>query len=76
MLDLEALPSRAPRACTLHGGDDYELLFTVPPAACAAVTALPGVTRIGEMRAGSGVALREGGRESPAAGAGFDHFAG
>jgi hypothetical protein len=38
--------------------------------------ALPDVTRIGEMRAGSGVTLLEGGRTRAAAHAGFDHFAG
>lgn len=79
VLDVDALPSTAPRHCVLHGGDDYELLFTVPPARVAAVAALPGVTRIGEMRAGEGVSLRESGRETAAASvagpAGYDHFA-
>jgi thiamine-monophosphate kinase len=79
VLDVDALPSTAPRHCVLHGGDDYELLFTVPPARVAAVAALPGVTRIGEIRAGEGVSLREAGRESAAASvagpAGYDHFA-
>jgi thiamine-monophosphate kinase len=80
VLDLDALPSTAPRPCVLYGGDDYELLFTVPPAQSAAVATLPGITRIGEMRCGEGVTLREGGRESSAASAaasaaGFDHFA-
>jgi thiamine-monophosphate kinase len=79
VLDVDALPSTAPRHCVLHGGDDYELLFTVPPARVAAVAALPGVTRIGEMRAGDGVTLREAGRETAAASvagpAGYDHFA-
>jgi thiamine monophosphate kinase len=50
-------------------------LFRGPAAGAAAVTALPDVTRIGEMRAGSGVTLLEGGRTSAAAQAGFDHFA-
>jgi thiamine-monophosphate kinase len=79
VLDVDALPSTAPRHCVLHGGDDYELLFTVRPARVAAVAALPGVTRIGEMRAGDGVTLRESGRETAAASvagpAGYDHFA-
>lgn len=79
VLDVDALPSTAPRHCVLHGGDDYELLFTVRPARVAAVAALPGVTRIGEMRAGEGVSLRESGRETAAASvagpAGYDHFA-
>lgn len=35
----------------LTGGDDYELLFTLPPA----LDAPPGCTLIGEVRSGSGV---------------------
>ncbi|MDX1710329.1 MAG: thiamine-phosphate kinase [Rhodovibrionaceae bacterium] len=46
------------------GGDDYELLFTVPPEAVEAVEALSReldcpVTRIGRMRADAGVVLRD-----------------
>lgn len=78
VLDVGALPSDLPRACVLQGGDDYELLFAVPPEAIDAVSALPGVTRIGGMRAGSGVRLLEAGCETDAADeaghAGFDHF--
>ena len=41
---------RDPLALTLHGGEDYELLFTVPPAgiqtAIAAVAAAGGTTRV------------------------------
>ena len=73
---LAALDAVASQPYALHGGDDYELLFTVPQARIAAVTALPDVTRIGEMRAGSGVTLLEDGRTRAAARAGFDHFAG
>jgi thiamine-monophosphate kinase len=73
---LAALDAVASQPYALHGGDDYELLFTVPQARAAAVMALPDVTRIGEMRAGSGVTLLEGGRTRAAAHAGFDHFAG
>lgn len=79
VLDLETLPTVLPRICVLHGGDDYELLFTVPPERVATADALPGVLRIGAMRAGAGVVLREGGLETDAGtaqgGAGFDHFA-
>ena len=64
----------------LAGGDDYELLFTAPPAARAAVQAAgeaagTRVTRIGRITAtpglvlldGQGHPLREGYRA-------FDHF--
>ena len=73
---LAALDAVASQPYALHGGDDYELLFTVPQSRAAAVMALPDVTRIGEMRAGSGVTLLEDGRTRAAAHAGFDHFAG
>lgn len=97
VLDLDALPrSAALAACfapdaalrfTLEGGDDYELLLAVPPAQVAQVAAMPGLTRIGELRAATDAApgarvmlrAREADgvvRERPAAAAGFDHFAG
>lgn len=68
------------RACLLSGGDDYELAFTAPPEARDAVAraaelARVTVTRIGRMREGAGVTVRD------AAGAplaldrpGYDHF--
>ena len=72
--------------CVLEGGDDYELLLAVPPAHVAQVAAMPGLARIGELReasasAGARVTLRRRAAdgalvEAPAAGAGFDHFAG
>lgn len=91
VLDVDALPRSAALAagftpeaalrCTLEGGDDYELLLAVPSAHLARVAAMPGLTRIGELRAGTGVTLRRRAAdgtltETPAAGAGFDHFAG
>lgn len=97
VLELDALPrSAALAACfapeaslrfMLDGGDDYELLLAVPPARASRVAALPGLTRIGELRpaadaaSGTGVMLRGRDadgvvRERPAATAGFDHFAG
>lgn len=96
-LDLDALPRSAaldacctPETalrCVLEGGDDYELLFAVPPAYIARVAAMPCVTRIGELRAGadavSGTRVMLRGRdadgvmrERPVATTGFDHFAG
>lgn len=55
----------------LHGGEDYELLFTLPPRVDppAEFEGLP-LTRIGLMRRGAGVEL-EG---SPLEARGWDHF--
>lgn len=94
VLDLDALPRSAALAAgftpeaalrsMLDGGDDYELLLAVPPAQVARVAAMPGLTRIGELRDASTAArvtLRRRAAdgtlsETPATGAGFDHFAG
>lgn len=57
----------------LHGGEDYELLFTVPPRT-AVPRAIAGValTRIGTMRKGpAGRVLLDG---APLAPLGYDHF--
>jgi len=67
-----------PLALALDGGDDYELLFTVPqkhlrrvPASVAGVK----LTRIGEITRGSQVLMvAEGGRESRLVPGGWDHF--
>ena len=89
-VDLAALPrstvlAAQPRAlqheCLLRGGDDYELLFTAPPAAAAAVqragdAAGVAVTRIGTITAEPTlVVVDEHGREQHPAARGFDHFA-
>ena len=62
----------------LHGGDDYELLFTLPPdAAPPAVRdldSLCAVTCIGEIAAGSGVACRRGAAVAQVPSGGYDHF--
>jgi thiamine-monophosphate kinase len=60
-------------AHALHGGEDYELLFTAPPAAIPArLGALP-LARIGTMRKGkAGMVLFE---QKPLALLGYDHFA-
>jgi len=90
LLQTEALPRSAVLAaqapalqleCLLHGGDDYELLFTAAPerrpavlqaAAAAGVT----VSCIGRMDAEPGLVLVDGqGRRTPVAARGFDHFA-
>jgi thiamine-monophosphate kinase len=64
----------------LHGGEDYEILCTVPPGRVAklqrrqAQLACP-ITRVGEVVAGSGVrVIGEEGTEVKLARAGYDHF--
>lgn len=88
-LDLDHLPVSAELArrhsradCerfVLFGGDDYELLFTVPAAAAASVAAewsggLP-LHRIGVMEAGTGVRCVRSGQIEVVTGSGYDHFA-
>jgi thiamine-monophosphate kinase len=78
---LAALPPALQRQCVLAGGDDYELLFTAPPARRDAVLAAAGragvaVTRCGEIVAGSGLRLLDAaGQLLRASWPGFDHFA-
>ena len=89
-IELEALPrsavlARQPQAlqleCLLVGGDDYELLFTAPPARHAAVLAAGAeagvaLTRIGRIVAEPGLRLVDGdGRAVAGPRRGFDHFA-
>lgn len=68
-------------ACSLSGGDDYELCFTAPPAARAAIDAVSArlelpLTRIGTMgAAAAGVTVfDEHSREIHFDRPGFDHF--
>ncbi|MCZ8130375.1 MAG: thiamine-phosphate kinase [Steroidobacteraceae bacterium] len=66
------------REFALAGGDDYELLFTVPPAARTALAGLlaggaPACHCIGEIVAGRGVRVVDERGDHPAP-AGFDHF--
>ena len=68
------------RRAVLTGGDDYELAFTAPPGARAAVEragaqAATPVTRIGRITEGSALALVDaGGRTIAERYASFDHF--
>jgi thiamine-monophosphate kinase len=77
---LAAQPVALQRLCTLAGGDDYELLFTAPAAAEAAVrraAAQAGVaaTPIGRIEAGPGLHLVDAeGRAVENRYASFDHF--
>ncbi len=74
-------PTELQRECALAGGDDYELLFTAPPARADAVqtaarqAGVP-VTRIGRIEAGAGLRLVDA-HGAPVAHhfASFDHFA-
>ena len=68
------------REYALTGGDDYELLFTVPLARLGAMTnavtqGLGPVTRIGSLTGGSGVKVIARSGVTQFSGAGFDHFA-
>lgn len=83
LMAARTLPADAPTRLPfiLTGGDDYELAFTAPPAASAAVQAAAEhaatpVTRIGRIEAEPGLRLIDAdGRAAPLAARGFDHFA-
>jgi thiamine-monophosphate kinase len=78
---LRSLPEAARLECLLNGGDDYELLFTAPQDARAAVaqaSAASGtpVHRIGHITAAPGLRLRgTDGRVDTLSARSFDHFA-
>jgi thiamine-monophosphate kinase len=69
------------RTCALAGGDGYELCFTAPTTQRAAIEAAAAsvgvaVSRIGVIRAESGLSLRDrAGAEVAPPGRGYDHFA-
>lgn len=62
----------------LHGGDDYELLFTVPKRRLGRLRAAPGffgLRAIGEIRSAKGISLvSEGGRTKELRPSGWDSF--
>lgn len=68
------------RQAILAGGDDYELLFTVPPDRSALIDAISarlglGLTRIGRICTGSGVVVLDGSGEAiDLKVKGHDHF--
>jgi thiamine-monophosphate kinase len=77
---LGAVGREAAREYALTGGDDYELLFTVPLARLGAMTnaisrGLGPVTRIGSLVSGSGVRVFSRSGVMQFSGVGFDHFA-
>ena len=67
--------------CILGGGDDYELLFTANTDAAEQIGNIAReldltLTRIGKVRSGSGVIVRDDGEELTVSfQRGFDHFA-
>ena len=73
-------PLALQRLCTLSGGDDYELIFSAPPAARAAVQAASAasatpVTRVGRLEAEPGLRLLDAQGQALDWGvASFDHF--
>lgn len=79
-IDLETLPlseaakkmlAKSPECWPLiyGGGDDYELLFTLPPGAQAPA----GTTKIGQIIEGSAVLLLQAGKEMPVTKTGYSH---
>ncbi len=73
---LQASPDA--EALALHGGEDYELLFTVAPHAIENLTRIQlgcKITRIGSIREGTGMVLVDAeGRRKPLEKNGFQHF--
>jgi thiamine-monophosphate kinase len=68
-----------PALLALTGGEDYELLFTVPPDRTAEVVPLLegmalAATPVGEVIAGSGLTVLQDGRPLSLARRGFNHF--
>jgi thiamine-monophosphate kinase len=77
---LAGLPHALQRECLLHGGDDYELLFSAEPAQRGAVLAaardagVP-VTCIGRIEPGAALVVTDGaGQPLAVTPRGFDHF--
>jgi thiamine-monophosphate kinase len=72
------LPALDPLEMALHGGDDYELLFTVPPHRAGRLRAAPGARElhcIGEITRKKQIVLVEAnGRERPLESRGWDSF--
>jgi thiamine-monophosphate kinase len=69
----EAAGSEDPAAFAARGGEDYELLVTVPSDFVPAAAPAPGLVRVGSVSPGAGVRFSRGGRAVELAG--FDHFA-
>lgn len=67
-----------PLELAISGGDDYELLFAVPPDRAAAIPAVgPGavpLSRIGRIEPGEGAVLRSGSSDRDVSQSGYDHL--
>ncbi len=76
-IEAEKLPLAGTLEQALNGGEDYELLFTVPPGRAAflgsTVEAVP-VWRVGSVISGSGLWIREGARRRRLRPSGWEHF--
>jgi thiamine-monophosphate kinase len=79
--ELNALPEPLRLDCLLHGGDDYELLFTAPPSTRPAVNQAAQasntpVQRVGTITRASGLRLIDAtGTGRPWVARSYDHFA-
>jgi thiamine-monophosphate kinase len=78
-LKQSGLPGESMYELALHGGDDYELCFTAPPARQAEIQAIAEqtaclITRIGEVVKTEGVYLIDNGQRKLLSKTGFDHF--
>ena len=80
VIDAEAIPraqvGRSRQVAlefALHGGDDYELLFTSSKKVPAKVKGVD-ITRIGQVTSGRGIALVESGRHRSLVPKGWEHF--
>lgn len=83
VLEIERLPLSAElrdgysvdeqRRFALTGGDDYELIFTLPPGAKLPATEIP-VTHIGEVVEGNSLQCRLDGENVSLTDAGYRHF--
>jgi len=78
LVNAKAARDATPLELALYGGEDYELIFTVPRTRLSQVPrAIGGVAlhRIGEIRRGRGLALLgRGGEAIPIEAGGYDHF--
>ncbi len=72
---LSHLPRAQARGFVLHGGEEYQLLFTgnFTAAELAGLRALASITEIGTVGEGEGVALTEGGDTRALLAGGFTH---
>lgn len=74
-----AFPGDRARELALHGGDDYELCFTVAPASARAIQEIGArvgtcVTQVGRLIDGSGIVGLSDGNRIDLVPAGFGHF--